>query len=325
MLYHFRFRMEPSTPAPFAAGFNPPEGQELHLDLAFADHRGTARVVAVGGVVLSETRFHPEQPTAAWQHLNERPVVEMSFMLAGTVRQSQTGLLRDQLYVPGYHNWVFNPQALEHNQLLGTGAFRFVTVQVPVARMLSWLTDYVPELPRVAEHLLRGQPLVQQAAAPGLPPRLRYVLESLWDSPAPLGLQRLHYEAVVLELVAQQAALWLRPSSLAPPLPGAAEREKLHYARALLLGHLDEPPTLAALARQCQLNEFSLKRGFRQLFGTSVGQFVHTQRLETARQLLLGGGRSVTEIAYELGYAHSQHFHRAFKKQFGLTPKQLTR
>lgn len=317
--------MEPTTPAPFAAGFNPPEGQELLLDLAFADHLGTARVVRVGEVVLSETRFQTERPTAAWQHLNERPVVELSFMLAGTVRQSQAGLLRDQLYVPGYHNWVFNPQALEHNQLLGTGAFRFVTVQVPVARMLALLTDYVPELPRVAEQLLRGQPLVQQAAAPGLPPRLRHLLESLWDSPAPLGLKRLHYEAVALELVAQQAALWL-PTAAAGPLPlGAPARDKLHHARALLLGQLSAPPTLAALARQCQLNEFSLKQGFRQLFGTSVGQFVQAQRLEAARHLLLGGGRSVTEIAYELGYAHPQHFHRAFKKQFGLTPKQLTK
>ena len=323
-MYHFRTRMEPASPAPFTVGFHPPEGQELHLDLAFAEHLGTARVVSVGGVVLSETRFQTERPTAAWQHVNERPVVELSFMLSGTVRQSQAGLLRDQLYEPGYHNLVFNPQGLEQNQLLGTGAFRFVTVQVPVARMVGLLTDYVPELPRVAEQLLRGQPLVQQAAAPGLPPRLRYLLDSLWDSPAPLGLKRLHYEAVALELLAQQAARWLPAPAAQLPL-GSPARDKLHYARTLLLGQLSAPPTLAELARQCQLNEFSLKRGFRQLFATSVGQFVQAQRLAAARHLLLGGGRSVTEIAYELGYAHPQHFHRAFKKQFGLTPKQLTR
>ncbi len=317
--------MESVSLAPFAAGFNPPEGQELFLPLPLADLRGTTRLVAVGGLVLTETRFLTERPTAAWQHLNERPVVELSFMLAGTLRQSQTGLLRDHLYVPGYHNWVFNPQAQEQNHLLGTGQFRLVTVQVPVDRLLRLLTDYVPELPALAEQLAQGRPLVQHAPTPGLPPRLRYLLNSMWDSPAPLGLKRLHYEAVVLELVAQQGALWLPAGPATQPALGAAERDKLHYARTLLLGYLAEPPTLAELARQCQLNEFSLKRGFRQLFGTSVGQFVQAQRLETARQRLLGGGRTVAEIAYELGYAHSQHFHRAFKKQFGLTPKQLTR
>ena len=317
--------MELASPPPFAAGFHLPEGEEQHLALTLAGSQGTARVVVVGGLVLSETRLVAAQPTAPWQHLNERPVVELNFMLAGTLRQSQSGLLREQLYAPGYHNWVYNPQSLEQNQLLGTGQFRLVTVQVPVARMLSLLTDYVPELPAVAEQLAQGRPLAQHAPAPGLPARLRYLLDTLWDSPAPLGLKRLHYEAVGLELAAQQAAQWLAPNPAAALPLGAPERDKLHYARALLLGQLAEPPTLSALARQCQLNEFSLKRGFRQLFGTSVGGFVQTQRLEAARHWLLGGGRTVTEIAYQLGYAHPQHFHRAFKKHFGLTPKQLTR
>jgi AraC family transcriptional activator of pyochelin receptor len=316
--------MDASASAPFTAGFYLPEGQEQQRDLSLGGCQGTARVVTVGGLVLNETRFVAAQPTSPWQHLNERPVVELNFMLAGTLRQSQTGLLHEQLYVPGYHNWVFNPGSLEQNELLGTGPFRLVTVQVPVARMVSLLTDYVPELSDVSEPLALGQPLARHTPALGLPPRLRYLLDTLWDTPVPLGLKRLHYEALVLELVAQQCALWLPPGPALLPF-GAPERDKLHYARALLLRHLSEPPSLAVLARECQLNEFSLKRGFRQLFGTSVGQFVQTERLEQARHLLLGGGRTVTEIAYELGYAHPQHFHRAFKKQFGCPPKQLTR
>ena len=317
--------MEPALPPPFAASFAPPEGQELHLTLPLADRLGTTRLVTVGGLVLNETRFRTEHATAAWQHVNERPVVELNFMLAGTLRQSQTGLLQDQLYTPGYHNWLHNPQSLETNQLLGTGQFRLVTVQVPTVRMAELLVSYAPELAAVAEQLALGHSLVQHAPAPGLPPHLRYLLDTLWNAPAPLGLKRLHYEAVVLELLAQQAALWLAPGPVALPPLGATERDKLHHARVLLLRQLAEPPTLAALARACQLNEFSLKRGFRLLFGSSVGQFVQAQRLEAARHLLLGGGHTVAEIAYQFGYAHPQHFHRAFKKQFGTTPKQLTR
>lgn len=317
--------MEPVPSAPFAAGFALPEGQELHLALPLADKLGTARLVATGGLVFNETRFQTERPTAAWQHHNERPVVELSFMLAGTLRQSQTGLLRGQLYQPGYHNWVHSPGSLEENQLLGTGQFRLVTVQVPTARMAELLAAYAPELGAVAEQLTLGHPLVRHAPAPGLPPRLRYLLDTLWEAPTPPGLRRLHYEALALELLAQQAALLLPAAPAAASLLGAAEREKLHYAHALLLRSLAEPPTLAALARACQLNEFSLKRGFRQLFGSSVGQFVQAQRLEEARSLLLGGGLTATEIAYQLGYAHPPHFHRAFKKQFGMTPGQLRR
>lgn len=308
----------------FATGFCLPEGSEQQLPLVLPGCRGTSWLVAAGGLVLSETRLVADGSRATWQHVNERPVVELNFVLAGQLRQSQSDLLREQPYVPGYHNWVFNPQSVEQNQLLGPGEFRLVTVQVPAARMLDVLTTYAPDLEPLARQLAQHRPWVQQAPAPGLPPRLRYLLATLWDSPEPVGLKRLHYEAVALELVAQQAALWLAPGQAAPPLT-APERDKLHHARALLLRQLSEPPSLAGLARACGLNEFSLKRGFRQLFGTSVGGFVQAQRLDEARHLLLAGDQTVAEIAYQLGYAHPQHFHRAFKKHFGLTPKQLTR
>lgn len=171
--------MDSALPPPFAAGFCLPEGQEQQGALSLGGVPGTVRLVSVGGLVLNETHFVAEQPPLPWQHRNERPVVELSFMLAGALRQSQTGLLREQLYVPGYHNWVFNPDSVEYNQLLGTGQFRLVTVQVPAARLLGLLTDYVPELPAVAEQLARGRPLVQHAPAAGLSPRLRYLLDTL--------------------------------------------------------------------------------------------------------------------------------------------------
>lgn len=174
----------PASPPPFANGFCLPQGQEQQLTLRLPDCHGTSRLVSTGEVVLTETRLVAEQPTAAWQHLNERPVVELNFVLSGQLRQSQSGLLHQQLYAPGYHNLVFNPQSLEQNQLLGPGEFRLVTVQLPLPRMLALLTDYMPEVGALAEQLAQGRPLVRHAPAPGLPPRLRYALTTLWDSPA---------------------------------------------------------------------------------------------------------------------------------------------
>jgi AraC-like DNA-binding protein len=42
-----------------------------------------------------------------------------------------------------------------------------------------------------------------------------------------------------------------------------------------------------------------------------------------AKRLLYEGEKNVSMIAYELGYAHPQHFNRAFKKQFGIAPGEL--
>jgi AraC family transcriptional activator of pyochelin receptor len=47
------------------------------------------------------------------------------------------------------------------------------------------------------------------------------------------------------------------------------------------------------------------------------------ERLKVAKQLIYQGEKNIAGIAYELGYAHPQHFQRAFTKHFGLTPKEL--
>ena len=47
------------------------------------------------------------------------------------------------------------------------------------------------------------------------------------------------------------------------------------------------------------------------------------KRLQEAQRMIYEGEKNISAIAYELGYAHPQHFHRAFKKQFGVTPGSL--
>ena len=53
-----------------------------------------------------------------------------------------------------------------------------------------------------------------------------------------------------------------------------------------------------------------------------VKQAVRDIRTE-ARRLIYEGAKNMSVIAYELGYAHPQHFQRAFKKRFGVTPGSL--
>ena len=85
------------------------------------------------------------------------------------------------------------------------------------------------------------------------------------------------------------------------------------------------PPTLAELARQSQINECALKRGFRQVFGTTVFGYLHNYRLEYARQLLDQGTKTVIGVAHTVGFASRSSFARAFRKKFGVNPAQYLR
>ncbi len=66
----------------------------------------------------------------------------------------------------------------------------------------------------------------------------------------------------------------------------------------------------------------TLKRGFRQVFGTTVFGYLHHYRLEQARQLLEAGDMNITETAHAIGFADRSYFAAAFRKKFGLNPSR---
>jgi AraC-like DNA-binding protein len=70
------------------------------------------------------------------------------------------------------------------------------------------------------------------------------------------------------------------------------------------------------------LNDFKLKSGFRETFGTTVFGYVRKLRMDKARSLLEIGDLNVTEAALEAGYCSLGHFAAAFKKRFGTLPGQ---
>ncbi len=106
-------------------------------------------------------------------------------------------------------------------------------------------------------------------------------------------------------------------------LANEADREKITKAREILLQHIGEPLTIKALSRKVAINECYLKKGFKELFGTTIFDFYQTQRMEHAKYLLYDKGLSVTEVSSLLGYSSISHFSTAFKKHTGLKPCEL--
>lgn len=106
-------------------------------------------------------------------------------------------------------------------------------------------------------------------------------------------------------------------------LANELDRDKIIKAREVLLQHIGEPLTIKELSRKVAINECYLKKGFKELFGTTVFDFYQSQRMEHARYLLYEKGLSVTEVSVMLGYSSISHFSTAFKKHTGLKPCEL--
>ena len=100
-------------------------------------------------------------------------------------------------------------------------------------------------------------------------------------------------------------------------------RERIYQARDILLQRIGEPITIKELSRKVAINECYLKKGFKEVFGTTIFDFYQQQRMEHAKYLLYEKSLSVTDVSQLLGYSSISHFSSAFKKHTGLKPCEL--
>jgi AraC-like DNA-binding protein len=100
-------------------------------------------------------------------------------------------------------------------------------------------------------------------------------------------------------------------------------KERIYQARDILLQRIGDPITIKELSRKVAMNECYLKKGFKEIFGTTIFDFYQQQRMEHAKYLLYEKGLSVTDVSALLGYSSISHFSAAFKKHTGLKPCDL--
>ena len=79
-------------------------------------------------------------------------------------------------------------------------------------------------------------------------------------------------------------------------------------------------PTVQELAEQLTISPSYLSDMLRSLTGQNAQQHIHNKLIEKAKEKLSTTGLSVSEIAYELGFEHSQSFSKLFKSKTSLTP-----
>ena len=91
-----------------------------------------------------------------------------------------------------------------------------------------------------------------------------------------------------------------------------------------LTTHLDEDLSLDVLAEHFYVSKYHLSRQFKAIIGMSLYQYVLKQRLIKAGRLVYDG-ISLTDACRICGFNDYSSFFRAFKKEFGVSPKLLKR
>ncbi len=99
--------------------------------------------------------------------------------------------------------------------------------------------------------------------------------------------------------------------------------EKILAAKEIIDANYQHPCSLLDLAHQVGTNDFTLKKGFKEMFGTTVFGYINALKMERARRMLEEEDKTINEIAASIGYKNATHFTAAFKKKYGIVPKDL--
>ncbi|MDR6224131.1 helix-turn-helix transcriptional regulator [Desmospora profundinema] len=245
------------------------------------------------------------------------PLLALHFCMEGQVEATMDGMKEGlSLLQAGHSHVLYAPQL--------RGVYRF-----PAGRRLSFATLMLNPKTFYAFAEPRGFSLPvshpwdeHQSDSALLSPDTQMILHQIQNhEPGEGWIPFLYLESKCMELLALRLKrLWDKGESGEAPM-GAEDLRQVEQACCILNEEMEDPPAVAELARRVCLNEWKLRRGFRQLYGTTVVRCLRDLRMERARRLLEETEHNVTEIACVVGYSHTSHFIASFKKKYGVTPK----
>lgn len=100
----------------------------------------------------------------------------------------------------------------------------------------------------------------------------------------------------------------------------ASPEEVIRSVHEYLLEHIADRITIEDISRRFLMNPTTLKRVFKEVYGTSLAAHMKEHRMEQAAQLLRETDRTIAQIALAVGYESQSRFTAAFKETYGVLP-----
>jgi len=101
------------------------------------------------------------------------------------------------------------------------------------------------------------------------------------------------------------------------------DMQRLAMVEKSLSDDNDGFPTIERLSKVAMMSSTKLKKRFKEVYGMKLYEYYNHNRLKKAKALLENGEASVKEAALQIGFANLSNFSKAFKKEFGVLPKQM--
>jgi AraC-like DNA-binding protein len=99
----------------------------------------------------------------------------------------------------------------------------------------------------------------------------------------------------------------------------------LNRLMQLVEDKMEDPDfNVASLVEDIGMSQTVLYKKIKALTGLSITDFIKSQRLKRAAQLLSDHKMNIAEVAYSVGFNDRKYFSKEFRKQFGTAPSDYS-
>lgn len=151
---------------------------------------------------------------------------------------------------------------------------------------------------------------------------MHFIMSQIKHNNLPQDIREMYVESKTLELLSLQLSNFSSPQK-SETFISNLDKKKLEFARDIIKDTVSSPMTIKELSKEAGINEMKLKSGFKNLFGCTVHNYMVDERLYLSKSLLLADDKGVAEVAQLCGYEYASHFSTAFRKRFGLSPREF--
>ena len=249
------------------------------------------------------------------------PVLELHITRTGIWQGAWEGVDELDLH-PRQFNLTYTPHVMTTAYFRKQTSYRSCDIHFELSYLQSLAKDF-DLLDKFLSDVCKGKPVTLAPHTHHCTHEMLEATEAILHNPFGPKVQPYILETKVRLILV--AALEKLAADLQKPLPALrnTEKEALHHVKQLIERSGDAPLTHTELAKLSGLNECTLKRGFRLLYGTSPYQYHVQLKMYRAKELLLATTESLEYIAFILGYSQSASFGHEFKKAMGMTPAQF--
>jgi AraC-like DNA-binding protein len=247
-------------------------------------------------------------------------VVRMHFGMRGDYLFSYKQLGKTFDLIGGHHNIMYSEEfdMVVYNKTLEIETFG---IQFPKDVFIKFTENAGDQLQSFAGKMMEGKSTILSENWGAIDSGIQQVLQQVIHCKYSEQLKKLFLLSKSIELLVLCAeACEVSSRKKETYIKSNTDKEKIIAVRDLINERVHCPPNLSEIAQSVGLNEYKLKRGFKEVFNDTVFGYLTEQRLQLAKQYLLDTEHTAAEIATQLGYSTPQHFNNAFKKKFGTTP-----